>query len=151
MRKSIFITVLVTIVVGVALAFFHIVNLQVATKVVVVVISLILVISSIPDQARAWLRFRNSRSLQSFEQAIEPDPLDALLLTYSSDKSAERQLCALLDDLLDAARRRGGDQIPAIQMRLRNPRSIDIATPSILDDDLLEHSLKLLEESWKLE
>jgi hypothetical protein len=140
----------VAIVVGGALAFFHIVNQQVATKVVVVVISLILVISSIPDQAGAWLRFRNARSLQSFERAIEPDPLDALLLTYSADKSAERQLCALLDDLLDAARRRGGDQIPAIQMRLRNPRSIDIATPPILDDDLVEHSLKLLEDSWKL-
>ncbi len=151
MRRSTVAAVLVTMIVGAALAIFHVVDRQNAIEAVVVVISLILVISSIPDQVRAWLRFRNTRSPQTFERAVEADPIDALLLTYSVDKSAERQLCALLDDLLDAARRRGGDQIPVVQERLRSPRSIDKATPSVLDDELLEYSLKLLEDSWKIE
>jgi hypothetical protein len=139
-------------IVGGALAIFHIVNDQSAIRAVVVVISLVLVVSSIPDQARAWLRFRNARSLQTFEHAVEADPLDALLLTYSVDRSAERQLCALVEDLLGAALlRRRSDEILSLQKRLRHPRSIDRATPSVLDDELLEYSLKLLEDSWKLE
>jgi hypothetical protein len=151
MRRSTVIAILVIIVVGGGLTFFQIVDDQSAIKGVVVSISLLLVVSSLPDQTHAWFWFRNTRSPQSFEQAVEPDPLSALVLTYKADKTAEQHLCALLDDLLSAARRRRTNaEIVIVQERLRGSRSIDKATPLVLDDQLLDHSLRLLEDSWKL-
>lgn len=151
MHKSMVIAILAVVALGGMLAIFHIVGDQIAIRATVVVISLLLVVSFLPDQARAWLRFRGQRSPQSFESAVEPDRLYTLLLTYKLDRSAELQLRVLLDDLFVASlRRRPSAEVAAVQERLSGARSVGKAAQPVLDDKLIEHSLRLLEDSWKL-
>ncbi|WP_298346364.1 hypothetical protein [Ferrimicrobium sp.] len=148
MRNPTILGVLAIITLGAALAFFHIISTLVAIQAVLITSSVLLILASLPLEARAWWSLGSSRS-RNFDRALDPDPIDILLATYTVDTAAAQNLIAILNDLLFAAERRStSSEITNLRTSLSATGSSQVDRSRALDDDLLQRALSLLEDSW---
>lgn len=148
MRNSTILGALAIIIIGTALAFFHILSTVVAIQAVLITNSILLIVASLPLEIRAWWDLRDNRS-RHFERPLDPDPIDIVLATYHVDNTTAQSLIAILNDLLFAAERRStSGEITTLRTALSATARSELDRSRALDDDLLQRALSILEESW---
>jgi hypothetical protein len=148
MRKSVLVLIVVIVALSGALAFFHIASTSDAIRGGTVAICVLIVLASLPSQVGAWFGFGTSRS-HNFDQPFGQDPLELLLSSYSVDKGAEAVLRNTLRELVQAARlRHDNAALAQLEARLTLPTG-DNPETHMLDAELVEQTLRRLEDSWQ--
>jgi hypothetical protein len=148
MRKSVLVLIALIAALSIALAFFHIASTSDAIRGGTVAICVLIVVASLPSEVVAWLGFGVAEH-HNFDQPIGQDPLELLLSSYSVDKGAEVALRNTLLELVRAARlRHDSEAIAELEAQL-TPQADDDPETRRLDAELVEQTLRRLEDSWQ--